>query len=57
MRMTDASRIQESKRAFRKQLAARSIAEKLRLLDALRERTIAIKKAAKDYPKTLRKLT
>ena len=48
--------IQESKHAFRQKLANAPIAEKLRMLDQLRLRTIAIKKAAKDYRKTLRKL-
>jgi len=38
--------IAESKGAFRKELAARPIAEKLRLLDALRERTLAIRRAS-----------
>ena len=49
-------RIQESKRAFRQKLANAPIAQKLRMLDQLRLRTIAIKKAAKDYRETLRKL-
>jgi len=35
--------ILESKRALRRQLAARPVAEKLRLLDAMREREIAIR--------------
>ncbi len=48
--------IAESKGVFRKKLAARPIAEKLRMLDALRLRTIAIKKPVKDHRKTLRKL-
>ena len=48
--------VQESKRAFRQKLANLPIAEKLRMLDTLRERTLAIKGAAKDYRKTLRKL-
>ena len=39
----DLERISESKRDFRRRLAARPIAEKLRLLDALRERTLAIR--------------
>jgi hypothetical protein len=38
--------IAESKGAFRKKLAARPIAEKLRLLDALRERTLAIRRGS-----------
>jgi hypothetical protein len=33
----------ESKRAYRQQLAARPIGEKLRILDALRERALAIR--------------
>jgi hypothetical protein len=53
--MNDA-KIQGSKRAFHNKLASLPIAEKLRMLDALRLRTIAIKKATKDYRKTLRKL-
>ena len=51
-----AAPIEESKRAFRQKLAHLPIAEKLRMLDQLRLRTIAIKKAAKDYRKTPRKL-
>jgi hypothetical protein len=43
----DLSRILESKSAFRRELAARPIAEKLRMLDALRERTLAIRRASK----------
>jgi hypothetical protein len=39
-------KILESKRAYRKQLAARPIAEKLRLLDELRERALAIQGSA-----------
>jgi hypothetical protein len=42
----DLARIGENKRAFRKQLAARPVAEKLRMLDALRERTLAIRRAS-----------
>jgi len=38
----DLQRILDSKRAYRRALAARPIAEKLRMLDALRERTLAI---------------
>lgn len=37
--------IAESKRAFRSHLAQRPIAEKLRLLDAMREREVAIRGA------------
>lgn len=39
----DLCKILESKRAMRRDLAARSIGEKLRLLDALRERELAIR--------------
>jgi hypothetical protein len=40
----DLPSIEQSKRAFRKQLAARPVAEKLRMLDALRQRTLAIRR-------------
>lgn len=36
-------RIHESKRAMRRKLAALPIGEKLRLLDAMRERAVALK--------------
>jgi hypothetical protein len=39
----DLSKILQSKREFRQRLAARPIAEKLAILDALREREIAIR--------------
>jgi hypothetical protein len=39
----DLEKMLESKRAYRQQLAARPIGEKLRILDALRERTLAIR--------------
>ena len=39
----DLAKILRSKRAFRQRLAARPIAEKLAMLDALRERTLAIR--------------
>ena len=39
--------IAESKGAFRKKLAARPIVEKLRMLDALRERTLSIRRASR----------
>jgi len=42
----DLARIRESKRVFRKELAERPIAEKLRMLDALRQRTLAIRRAS-----------
>ena len=38
----DLQRILESKRAYRHKLAAKPIAEKLRMLDAMRERALAI---------------
>jgi hypothetical protein len=38
----DMQKVLESKRALRRHLAARSVAEKLRMLDALRERELAI---------------
>jgi hypothetical protein len=41
----DLEKILESKRAFRQQLATRPIEEKLAMLDALRERAIAIRAA------------
>jgi len=39
----DLAKILESKREFRQRLVARPIAEKLAMLDALRERTLAIR--------------
>jgi hypothetical protein len=39
----DPRKILESKRALRRELAARPVAEKLRMLDVLRERTLAIR--------------
>ena len=39
-------RISESKRDFRRRLAALPIAEKLRLLDSLRERMLAIRRGS-----------
>jgi hypothetical protein len=42
----DLQKILESKRALRKNLAARPVAEKLRMLDALRERELAIRRTA-----------
>jgi len=45
--MMQAARIEESKRAFRRQMAQRPLAEKLRMLDPLRERTLAIRGARK----------
>ena len=43
----DPAKILECKRAFRRQLAARPIAEKLALLDALRARELAIRQAGR----------
>jgi hypothetical protein len=42
----DPKKILESKRALRRNLAARPVAEKLRILDALRERELAIRRNA-----------
>ena len=39
----DLQKILESKRAHRRDLATRPVAEKLRMLDALRERELAIR--------------
>jgi hypothetical protein len=39
----DQQAILKSKRALRRELAARPVAEKLRMLDALRERALAIR--------------
>ena len=39
----DLQKILESKRALRRNLAARPVAEKLRMLDALRERELALR--------------
>jgi hypothetical protein len=41
----DLAKILQSKRAFRQRLAARPIEEKLAMLDALRERALAIRPA------------
>ena len=42
----DLKRVLESKQSQRKQLAGRPLSEKLALLDALRDRTLAIQAAA-----------
>jgi hypothetical protein len=42
----DLQRVLESKRAFRQKLAAKPLAEKLRLLDELRARALAIRRSA-----------
>ncbi|MDZ4405045.1 hypothetical protein [Prosthecobacter sp.] len=39
----DLTKILDSKRAFRRDLAARSIGEKLRMLDAMRERELSLR--------------
>jgi hypothetical protein len=41
--MFDLQRIIESKRAYRRRMAAQPIEEKLAMLDILRERTLAIR--------------
>ena len=41
----DLTKILQSKRAFRQRLAARPIEEKLALLDAMRERTLALRES------------
>ena len=41
----DPAKSLQSKREFRQRLAARPIAEKLAMLDALRERTLAIRQS------------
>lgn len=41
-------KILESKRALRRELAARPVAEKLRMLEAMREREISIQRAVPD---------
>ena len=41
----DLQKMIESKRALRRELAARPVAEKLRMLDALRERALALRPA------------
>jgi len=46
----DLTTILESKRTLRRRAAARPLAEKLRMLDALRERTLSIRRASKSDP-------
>jgi hypothetical protein len=43
---SDLRTILESKRLYRQRLAARPVAEKLRMLDALRERALLIRPAS-----------
>ena len=52
----DLAQILASKRAFRHTLAARDITEKLRMLDALHERTLALRahRSAAPEPNALR---
>jgi hypothetical protein len=49
----DLQRILESKRALRRSLAQRPVAEKLALLDVLRDRALAIRTAAKRQAATM----
>jgi hypothetical protein len=44
--ISDLQAILESKRLYRQRLAARPIAEKLRMLDALRERALLLRPAS-----------
>ncbi len=53
----DLQKILESKRALRRSLAARPIAEKLRILDALRERELAIRRGAIPSASSLREVS
>lgn len=46
----DLQKVLESKRTYRVRLAALPIGEKLRLLDALRERELAIRTSARESP-------
>jgi hypothetical protein len=46
----DLEEMLRSKKAFREQLAARPIAEKLRMLDAMRGRALAIRNATIGQP-------
>jgi len=50
----DQQKVFEGKRAFHRNLADRSVAEKLRMLDALRERELAIRGKREDVPSALR---
>lgn len=47
----DLEKILEDKRALRRHLAARPIAEKLRMLDAMRERELAIRRSRPAPPR------
>jgi hypothetical protein len=46
---SDLQAILESKRRYRQRLAARPIAEKLRMLDALRERALILRPAPSSW--------
>lgn len=46
----DWQKVTESKEAYRRKLAAKPIAEKLRMLDAMRERALAIRNATFGKP-------
>jgi hypothetical protein len=46
----DLEHVLKGKRAFRRELATRPISEKLRMLDALRERAITIRRASNAEP-------
>ena len=46
----DLQRVLESKRAMRKRLAELPIAEKLRMLDAMRERALSVRSAKATIP-------
>lgn len=50
----DLAKILQSKREFRQRLAARPIEEKLAMLDALRERAIALRESRPAEPETIR---
>lgn len=50
----DFERIWESKQALRQRLAAAPIAQKLRMLDKLRERALALRRASPGSPDSLR---
>lgn len=49
----DLQKILERKEARRRYLASRPIAEKLRLLDAMRERELAIRGSSRSYEGTI----
>lgn len=51
----DVEEMLRSKKALRQRLAALPIAEKLRLLDELRERSMAIRSAGSDKSNVIRK--